>query len=66
MIVLDTPVLIWLIRDPEKISIHALNLIKNCQKNNDIYISSISMWEIAMLENKNRLRLNVSIEKWLQ
>jgi len=66
MIVLDTHVLIWLIREPEKIPIKALNLIKKGQKNNDIYISSISMWEIAMLENKNRLRLNVSIETWLQ
>jgi len=66
VIVLDTHVLLWFIHDPKKIPTKTLLLIQKAQKNNEIYVSSISLWEIAMLEKKDRLKLNVHIETWIQ
>lgn len=66
MIVLDTNALIWWINDSEKLSKRAKKLIKEAEKNQAIYISSISILEIYVLVKKGRLRFDRPKEKWLK
>jgi PIN domain nuclease of toxin-antitoxin system len=64
MIVLDTHALIWWIDDQDQLSTKAQRAIKRAQEKNAIYISAISIWEIAMLVKKKRLKLNMDVETW--
>lgn len=66
MIVLDTHALIWWISDPGKLSAKAGSAISKAKKEKSIYVSSISVWEIAMLVNKKRLKLRYEVNEWLR
>jgi len=64
MIVLDTHVLIWWISDPEKLSSKATKLIETEKKQGQIFISSISVWEIYLLVQKDRLTITMNLDAW--
>jgi PIN domain nuclease of toxin-antitoxin system len=66
MIVLDTHVLIWWVSDPEKLSKKARQAIDNEKTNGTIVISSISVWEIYLLVAKERIRLTMETDKWIE
>lgn len=63
MILLDTHVLVWWVSIPSKLSKRARNLI---EKEKEILVSSISIWEIAMLVRKERLRLTMDVAQWIE
>ncbi len=66
MVVIDTHVLIWFVNGSEQLSKIAKDTINQTIASDDeIIISSMSTWEIAMLINKNRLVLSMDIESWL-
>ena len=65
MIVLDTHVWIWFLSNPDLLSTTALKHIKEAEKSDIIYVSSISVWEMALLVLKKRLILNIDIKQWL-
>ena len=52
---IDTHILIWLAVSPEEISKSVLDIIENPE--NDIYISTVSLWEIAIKQSINKLDL---------
>jgi PIN domain nuclease of toxin-antitoxin system len=64
MIVLDTHVWLWWLSNPEKLSPAAAERIEKETQTSGIRISSISVWEIAMLVAKGRLELAVDITEW--
>lgn len=66
MIVLDTHALIWWISDPDKLSAKAGSAILKAKTQKSIYVSSISVWEIAMLVKKGRLKLKYEVDEWLR
>lgn len=66
MIVLDTQALIWWISDPDRLSAKARSAISKVKTEKSIYISSISVWEIAMLVKKGRLKLKYEVNEWLR
>ena len=67
MILLDTNVVIWLAFDHEQISRKARNAIDDARKNADgLAISDITLLELATLASKGRIRLNISIESFLE
>ena len=66
MIVLDTHVLIWWLSNPETLSGSATVVIDKAIEKEDLYISSISTWEIAMLVAKERLTLNIDTRDWIR
>ena len=43
---IDTHTFIWAISDVKKLSDHALKIIKD--KENDVFVSTVSFWEIAL------------------
>ena len=66
MILLDTHIWIWWISNLEKLSPKALSAINKARSESSIVISSISTWEIALLVEKGRLELSVSVRDWVR
>lgn len=64
-ILLDTHVWIWLMMGSHELQKELVDLIQSCANKNKIFISSISLWEIVMLENKKRIVLDQPILDWL-
>lgn len=55
-ILLDTHTFIWLAGEPEKLSLEAANLIQDL--NNELILSVVSVWEIAIKYQLGKLELN--------
>ncbi len=66
LIVLDTHALIWWVSGSHQLSNKALKVInKTLKAKEEVLISSISVWEIAMLVRKNRLALSMDVNQWI-
>ena len=51
-VLIDSHVLIWLLYEPDKVSTETQNLI---QEADVVYLSSVSLWELALKFNKHKL-----------
>ncbi|MFV2054968.1 MAG: type II toxin-antitoxin system VapC family toxin [Thiohalomonadales bacterium] len=66
MIALDTHALIWWVNGDNKLSSAAKKAISKIQKNASvILVSSITVWEIALLVKKRRLTLTMDVSAWI-
>ena len=65
MIVLDTHAWIWWVSSPEFLSETAKQIIDEAATGKNVFISSISAWEIAMLVSRGRLKLTMSPADWV-
>ncbi len=65
MILLDTHVWIWFLSNPEKLSSQARKAVEDNMEEGSLLISSISVWEIAVLHAKNRLRFSIPLIDWV-
>ena len=65
MIVLDSHAWVWWISDPTKLSKRALKAIDEAVANNAVHVSSMSVWEVALLVARSRLRLTMDVEEWI-
>lgn len=66
MIVLDTHALVWWVSDPRQMPARARRLVQDAvDRSQQIAVSSISMWEIALLVERGRLELAIDAETWL-
>jgi len=64
--VLDTHALIWWVNDDANLTPAARQAIKSTlQSGGQVLISAITAWEIAMLVERGRLSLVMSIDDWL-
>lgn len=67
MIVLDTHVLVWWASGGAELSSAAAQAIDETLANSeDVIVSCISAWEIAMLIQKGRLVFSMDVETWLE
>lgn len=66
MIVLDTHVWIWFVSNPELLSKKAKRTIERAVVDNNVFISSISAWEVALLTSKKRLLLSMEVADWIK
>lgn len=66
MILLDTNALVFLISSPKKLSQKASNRIDLEIKKKDIYVSSISIWEICLLVKAAKLELVMDVDTWIE
>ncbi len=60
MILLDTCAVIWDALDRQQLSEKALNAINKADEFNAIIISDITIWEIAMLTQKERIKVDTT------
>lgn len=67
MLVLDTHIFLWFVQDNPNLSVLQRNAIEHAiSDNQEILLSSISIWEICMLSVKGRLILNSDIDSFIQ
>ena len=64
MILLDTHAWWWSLTEPENLSKTAIKTIRQA-KSDQRMIASISIWEFAMMAARKRIRLKISVAKWL-
>lgn len=61
---LDTHIILWWLTNPKQISAKASKIISD--KENNIFISSASLWEMAIKKSIGRLTLPMNIVELLQ
>jgi len=67
VILVDTHVVVWLAFDQDQISRKARTAVDDARKNGDgLAISDITLLELATLASKGRIRLDISLESFLQ
>jgi PIN domain nuclease of toxin-antitoxin system len=67
LILADTHIVVWLAFDQAKLSRTARTAIDRARKSSDgLAISAITLLELAALVSKNRIRLGISLESFLQ
>ena len=64
-LILDTHILIWYI-EGINLSEPQVELIDKMREKSSLYISAISIWEIALLVSKERIALSIDIDEWIQ
>lgn len=66
MILLDTHAWVWWVSDPRHLSeVAGTALGRAREEGGPVYLSSISVWEVAMLVEKGRLELTMDVEDWV-
>lgn len=65
MILLDTNALVWWLSRKEKVPKKADKIIEAEFKKKEVYYSSISVWEIALLYFEGRLDLRMGVSDWI-
>ena len=67
MILVDTHVVVWLTFEPSQLSQKARAAIDDARRNGDgLAISDITLLELTTLVSKGRIRLEISLESFLQ
>ncbi len=62
----DTHAWIWWHTAPEKLSSNVRGIVAGLEPDDRLFLSAISVWEVAKLVEKNRFRLSVGIDVWIQ
>jgi PIN domain nuclease of toxin-antitoxin system len=66
MIVIDTHIWIWYLDKPDLLSEKSFAVVEHAKERKAIYISSISVWEICVLEKKGRLQFSIPAAQWIR
>ncbi|MCD6580959.1 MAG: type II toxin-antitoxin system VapC family toxin [Desulfuromusa sp.] len=64
MLLLDTHVLVWLVEGNQRLGSNALEKINQALSDAQLYVASISFWEIAMLIEKGHLEFCIEPGTW--
>jgi PIN domain nuclease of toxin-antitoxin system len=62
MILLDTHALIWAVNDSKELSRRAASTIRRARLQSGLAISAITVWELAVLLTKGRIRAYGTVE----
>lgn len=65
MIVLDTHAWVWWVSDPARLSPAAREAAGRAAEDGQLYVSTISVWEVGLLVQRGRLRLSLDVEDWV-
>lgn len=66
MILLDTHTLVWLDEGNKRLGEKSRSMIDAGLESEELAVSAISFWEIAMLVQKQRLSLLTPVSQWMQ
>ena len=62
---LDTHVLVWWLNDRTQLSAGQREVVEAAALDAPMYVSDISLWEVAMLQSLGRIRLALPLREWL-
>lgn len=65
MILLDTHILVWWVDNSPRLPKRIKKAIIDASKKGTIFISSISVWEVAFLVNKGKITLPKNVDQWI-
>ena len=65
MIVLDTHAWIWFLAEPTRLSRRARRAVEAAAGRGQVFVSSISVWEVVLLARRGRLALKMAVEEWI-
>ncbi len=65
MILLDTHAWVWFVGDPSRLSKSARKAVDGALEAGELAVSSMSVWEVAMLVKKGRLKLTLEAGAWV-
>ncbi len=63
---LDTHVWIWLMEGNQRLAQHVRTEVQNAVANERLGVSAISVWEVAMLEARGRIVLDLECDIWVR
>ena len=67
MIVIDTHALLWWATGERRsLSTRANKAIQSAIKGGQLFVSSITAWELSMLVHRRRLSLSMDVSEWLK
>jgi PIN domain nuclease of toxin-antitoxin system len=64
-VLLDTHTWIWLVGDDPRLGSAARDAIRNDHAASSLYLSQISLWEIALKSSRGKLSLDLPLRAWL-
>ncbi len=64
MILLDTHTWLWWLHSPEPLSDRARKILTEGEYQNDLMVSAISVWEIAVKSSIGKLPLPLAMDEW--
>ncbi len=64
MILMDTHTLVWLDAGHPMLGPHSISLLNAALRDEQLAVCTISFWEIAMLIEKGRLKINKELAVW--
>jgi PIN domain nuclease of toxin-antitoxin system len=66
LIVLDTHVWLWWVAQAPELPRRVARLIEARIEDEAVFVSSISVWEIALLVQRQRLQLSMPVSEWIR
>ena len=64
LLLLDTNALLWMRRGDDRLGSVARREIERAWQSDELAVSAISFWEVAMLVDKGRIRLSDDVHTW--
>jgi PIN domain nuclease of toxin-antitoxin system len=62
-LLLDTHIWIWSLAEPKRLSRRVLLELKD--RNNELWLSPVSTWEVLLLHTKGRIQLHDNAREWV-
>ena len=62
-LLLDTHIWIWSLAEPKQLSRRVQHELKD--QNNELWLSSVSTWEVLLLHAKGRIQLHENAQDWV-
>lgn len=66
MILADTHVVVWAVEEDKRLGRNAIRLLNEAAEGDDLFISVITCWEIALLAERGKLALSLEVGLWLE
>ena len=63
-VLLDTNAVIWLAAGPTRLGQRARDLLTEARDHRALFLSVVTLWELAVLARKGRLRLDGDLARW--
>lgn len=65
-LLLDTHVLIWWLEGGKRLPARLRRILRKGEANPPMFVSDISLWEIAVLQQLGRIRFDIPLRDWLE
>jgi PIN domain nuclease of toxin-antitoxin system len=62
-LLLDTHIWLWSVTDPSRLTIRVAKALADIE--NELWLSSISVWELTVLHRKRRLKMPSDVPAWV-